>query len=708
LAVSPAARRAPGQSSILAGVPAWAWLTLIVAASAVVRALLARGIVAPFVIVDEIIWSELARGIAATGHALLRGEPDPGYSPLYPLLLSPAYAAFSNLPTAYAAVKTLNAVVMSLAAVPAFLLARRLVPERLALLAAVLAVALPSLAYTGTVMTENLFYPLFLVFVLALVLVLERPTAWRTIAVLALLALAFATRVQAVALVPAIVLAPLVLAVFARSSLRSTLATYRLLYGGMAALAGVGLVYLAVAGRSPSDLLGAYSPVGERSYDVVKALRYLWWHAAELALYVLVVPLAATIVLVGRARTLAASTQAFLAATVALTICLLPVVATFASGFSDRIEERNLFYLAPLFCIALLAWVDLGAPRPAVLATAAAVASALLVMAVPLRFLTTSAITDTLMLLPLWSLQDRVGGDWTRVLGALLAIVLAAAFLFVPRRLALALPLAVLVLWALAIRPIWFGTHGLERFSRGALFQGIRTAQRDWIDTALPEGATAAFLWTGRTDRLTVNENEFFNRSVGPVYYIDAPTPGGLPETRVRVDPRTGRVTLPDRTALHARYLLADSSFEPDGTPIAEDKGWGTKLWLVRQPLVAAVRVDGLYPNDTWSGRQVTYLRRRCSGGRVIAALSSDASLFAQPQTVVARANGSVVGRARVRPIGRTQLSVPVRPAPGTRECRVVYTVTPTAIPREVTNGQNRDPRVLGVHFERFSYVPDS
>jgi hypothetical protein len=135
--------------------------------------------------------------------------------------------------------------------------------------------------------------------------------------------------------------------------------------------------------------------------------------SAELALYVLVVPLAATIVLVARARTLDARLQAFLAATVSITVCVVPVVAVFASRFSDRIEERNMFYVAPLLCIALLAWVERGAPRPRLLAAIAAIVSALLVVAIPFdRFLTTSAITDTLMLLPFWSLQDRIGSDW--------------------------------------------------------------------------------------------------------------------------------------------------------------------------------------------------------------------------------------------------------------------------------------------------------
>ena len=73
--------------------------------------------------------------------------------------------------------------------------------------------------------------------------------------------------------------------------------------------------------------------------------------------------------------------QAFLAATVALVVCVVPVVAAFAAEFSDRIQERNMFYVAPLLCIALLAWIERGAPRPRVLAAVAAVVSAVLVTA---------------------------------------------------------------------------------------------------------------------------------------------------------------------------------------------------------------------------------------------------------------------------------------------------------------------------------------
>jgi hypothetical protein len=682
----------------LARVPTWAWLTAIVVGSAAVRAWLARDLVAPFIMVDEIIWSEIARGIADAGEPLLRDQPDPGYSVVYPLLISPAYVFFDNLVDAYAAVKTANSVLMSLAAVPAFFVARRVVKDGYALLAALLAVAAPSLAYTGTVMTENAFYPLFLVVLLVLLIVLERPTPLWVVALLALLGLAYATRVQAVALGPAILLAPLVLALFEPRGLRSAVARYRWLYGITLGAVAVALVFQLAAG----DLLGAYEPVGERNYDLGEALRYLWWHIAELSLYVLVVPLAATVVLVARARTLDERLQAFLAATASVTVCMVPVVAVFASRFSDRIEERNMFYVAPLFCIALLAWIERGAPRPRVLAAVAAIASALLVVAIPFdRFLTTSAITDTLMLLPLWSLQDRIGADWISLAALGLAAGLAAAFLFVPRRYAVALPLLVLGLWILAVRPIWWGTHGFERFSRGALFQGIRDADRDWVDNALAPGAKAAFLWTGRTDRLTVQVTEFFNRGVGPVYYVTDPTPGGLPEDRVEIDPKTGQVTLQkDGSPVRDEYLLADSSFEPDGTRLAQDKGWGVTLWRVVTPLVSASDVKGLYPNDTWSGPVVTYSRRRCKPGRLTVNLSSDDQLFFEPQSVVARSNGSVVGRVRLHGNTHVLLSVPVDPMPGTTDCRVVYTVSPTAVPG------GGDDRVLGAHFNRFVYRP--
>jgi hypothetical protein len=684
-------------------VPAWVWLGLLVLGSFVFRASLARDMVGPFIMVDELIYADLARSFADTGRLLVRDVPASGYSIVYPVLISPAYLLFDRLTDAYAAVKTMNALTMSLAAVPAYLLGRRVVAPGLALLGAVLAVSLPSLVYTGTVMTENAFYPVFLVAVLLLVLVLERPTAVRQVALLAAIGIAWATRVQAVALVPALLTAPVLLALLRREGLRATLRPFRWLY---VAVLGGGVLVLAAQlarGRSLSDLFGAYSVVGESDYEAGEVLRYFVYHVAELDLYLGIIPVAATIVLAGRARSLDRTLQAFVAGALAVTFWLVLAVAAFASVFAQRIQERNTFVVAPLFLVLLLAWVERGAVRPRLLAVGAAAVSAGLVLAIPFeRFITTSAISDTLMLLPWWNVQDHVSLEWVAELALALAAALAAAFLLVPRRVALVLPLVVLAYYLAALQPIWAGKHGLREASAGALFQGIRGVPRDWIDAALPSGAEAAVLWTGRADRFTVNQNEFFNRAVGPIYYIRQPTPGGIGETQVRVSPRDGLVRLAGGAPVRTEYVIADGSVTPDGKAVAID-ALGTTVWRLDGPLVSTTTVRGLYANDTWSGPRVTWTRRRCRGGELRVKLSSDPSLFDSPQTVTALVGGREVARTRLRPRGTATLPVAL---PDDREtCVVRFRVSPTAIPADVLEGSS-DERALGAHFNAFVYTP--
>ena len=457
----------------LSRVPARAWLAGIVVASIVFRWWYGRGMVAPFIMVDELIYSDLGRSLAA-GHGLdVRGEP---YlvSLIYPLLLAPVYALFDSLPAAYAVVKAVNAIVMSLAAVPAYLLARRVLPTGLSLLAALLAVALPSMVYTGTVMTENVFYPAFLLVAWALVRMLERPTRAAQLLVLALAGGAVLIRVQAIALLLAALTAPLLL----RRGLRSYIPLYGIAVGGAALL----VLAQVVRGGSLSSLLGAYAVVGETGYDLGQVGRFLLWHAAELDLYLGVFPLVAFALLLVRARALDPPLQALLAATGALSVWVLLVVSTFASHFaSNRIQERNVFFLAPLFLVALLAWVDRGAPRPRAAAILAAVALGALPAVIPYeRFIETGVKSDTLMLLPLWELQDRIGLDRVDEVVLLVGLIAAAAFLALPRRFVLALPVSVLLYFAIAFPAIQLARpNGLEQASIGALFQGIRAPHRD-------------------------------------------------------------------------------------------------------------------------------------------------------------------------------------------------------------------------------------
>ena len=451
-----------------------------------------------------------------------------------------------------------------------------------------------------------------------------------------------------------------------------------------------------------SDLLGAYAVVGESSYDVENALHFIVYHVAELDLYLGVIPFAVAIVLTAGARSLDRPLQVLLAVTLSLLLWCAVVVGTFASRFADRIQERNMFVVAPLFLILVLAWIERGAPRPKLTSISAAAGSALLLLAIPFeRFVTTSAVSDTLMLLPWWAVIEQ---GWTAQLGLysfLGGAAFALAFLFVPARYALVLPAIVLTYWVVALKPIWFGPYpySVKQAGAGALFQGIRGAPRDWIDGAVPAGKEVAVLYTGAADRFTVNMNEFFNRRVGQVYYTSSPTPGGVNELPVTVD-RAGVVRTADGRALSPSYLLVDGSVDPNAVAVARDRLLGMTVWKVDGPLVLAKTVKtGVNPDDTWSGPRVTWTRENCSGGSLTVSLSGDVQLFPEGNTVTA----STGQRARVLPNRLTTLRVPLVPKQG--RCSVVFDVSPTAIPSQVIPG-NTDDRVLGAHFNAFAYDP--
>ena len=688
----------------LRAVPVWVWLLAIVALSAAVRAWLARGMLGPFIMVDELIYSEMAKSFASNLHFAVRGLPARGYGAVYPALISPGYWLFDRIPAAYAAVKTINSVVMSLAAVPAYFIARRVVGQWSALLAAFLAIAVPSMVYTATVMTENAYYPLFLLAALALVALLERPTARNLVLFFGAFALAYLVRYQAIVVGAAAVTAPILLALFRPGAFRSTLWAYRWLYGVVITGGVVVVVAQTARGLPVSSLLGAYSViVSGGNYDLGNAGYYIVYHAAELDLYLGVIPVAAAVVLTARARRLDPALQVLLAASIALTVWTLAVVGTFASHFALRIQERNTFALAPLFLILLLAWVERGAIRPRLVAPLAAAASALLVLAVPLdRFVTTSAVSDTLMLLPLWAIQLHWRISWLGWLVFLGACAFALAFLLLPRRVALALPLIVLAYWLVASKPIWFGPYpyGVRQAGVGAVFQGIRGVDRDWIDRAVPAGSDVAVLWTGKSDRFTVNQNEFFNRTVGQIYYTVAPTPGGAGEIPVRIVRKSGAVVTADGSPLRPHYLLADGSVEPIAKAVARDPLLGMTVWRVNGPLVLALTtVRGIYPGDTWSGPRVTWARQHCRGGSLTVSLSGDAHLFPEGNTVTASSGQSV----KVIPNVVATLKVPVTAKHGV--CHARFDIAPTAVPSEVIPG-SADDRALGTHFNAFAYAP--
>ena len=685
-----------------ARIPDAAWLTGIVVVSVLGRLWLVHKMPGPYIFVDELIYSELAKSLVDTGSFAIRGVPVHGYSILYPALIAPAYWLFDALPNAYAAAKATNAIAMSLAAVPAWLLARRVMGRLLALLAAVIAIAVPSMAYTATIVTENLFYPVALLFVWALVLVLERPSLRRTALLGVVLVAAVATRSQALGFVAAAVLAPCLLALLRWDA--RVLRPFLPLVGGAVGLVVVVLAGQLLRGGSISDLLGAYSVVGEGGYDVGQVLRFWLWHVEVVTLYVCVIPVVALVVLLFQARRLAPALQAHLAATLAIVATSTLVVAAFASRFaSDRVQDRYLFFLAPLLAIVLLAWVELGAPRPVFALGVGAVLAVGLVTAFPYhRFVGEPARSDTFSLIPLWTVNRYLVGDSYRLTVLVCALVFLALVVFVPARRAVAVPLALLALFVVLSQPVWAGPHGVLRAGEGALFTGVRGVDRDWIDQHVHGDGSVAVLWTGRADRFTVNQNEFFNRALGDVYYTVAPTPGGIGETQVTADPASGTFRTATGATIDARYALLDGSISPDGDIVASNSSLGINLWRLTGPLSSTTTLEGVYPNDTWSGPHVRWARRHCHGGELEVGLRTDPNLVGDELTdVLATVGGRPAARISVPADRSVALRVPLSTVDGS--CVVDFRVTPTRIPANRIEGST-DIRRLGSHFDSFVY----
>jgi hypothetical protein len=691
---------APGRArerawTIARSIPVWGWLVGLVVLSTAIRYVFTRQAVAPWIMVDELIYSELAKSFAASGDFLVRGEHTGWYGYVYPVLISPAWAAFKSVPDAYAAAKGINALVMSLAAVPAYFLARRVLGTWWSLAAAALAVAIPSMVYTGTLMTENAFYPIFLATMIALVAWLDRPTVVNTLALIGLFVVAFLTRQQAIALGPAFLTAPLLMLNW-REALRRYLPVYLL-----AAVVGLLVVVVQSArGRSVFGILGAYQAASTSHYSAGSVTKWFLYHMSELDLSVGVLPFAALLVLAFGLRGLARPQKVFVAASVAVTFWLVLEVAIFASEQSFRVEERNMFYVAPLFLIALLVWIERGLPRGTVWATAAIILAAALPGALPYSSLIgLNAISDTIALLPLgWLVEQGLGLDDVGVVVVFVCAALGLLFLFVPRRYALVLPALVLVYFAVSQAAIQ-SKHEFQ--SLESLFGGIVNPHRDWIDRAVGSNAKVAVVWTGHTDKFTVWENEFFNRSVGPVYATGPSLPGDLPETKVTIDRLSGDLRTPSGKSIHAQYALTDSSLAVEGTIVARDKLKGMDLYRLNGPLRQVARITGLYA-DAWSGRSVTYSRVDCSGGSVEVTLQGDPNLFPQPNVVEAFEGGSPVASVTVPVAGTAQFRVPLRAV--AHRCVVRFAVRHTAVPALVQGPPSTDTRVLGTHFTNFVY----
>lgn len=305
---------------------------------------------------DEYIYTELARALAH-GHLQVRDHAAHFPSLLEPLLAAPLWRFFSPT-TAYHLVQVENAIAASAAAIPVYLLARRLdLPRSIAYLCSLYALVVPTLVLTSLTITDFVAYPLVIASLAAGVSALSGGGRKAQSAFLIFACLASFARIQYFVLVPAYLAASILL--HRRRFLREHKVV---LLAALPSAAG-----LVVA------LKGFYSGIG----SIPIGLSVFTWFLLQLFLLALVsgvviVPGAVAGLLASRTK--AEKAFAYLASSFGIAVIAEASVYAASSG---RFKERYLFTLTPLLGVAFGVYLTRRRPlRLLVVLLAAALAAA--------------------------------------------------------------------------------------------------------------------------------------------------------------------------------------------------------------------------------------------------------------------------------------------------------------------------------------------
>jgi hypothetical protein len=491
-------------------------LALLVGTSTLVRFVLSLAHPTPLFFADEYIYSTLAHELATTGRPTIRGEAASFPALLQPILTAPFWL-FDNAGVALRLTQGLNALAMSLAAVPAYLLARKVsLGSGLALAVAVLTVLVPDLFYVAYILAEPIAYPLVIGAVYAAVCALSRPTRSNQLAFVLLAGLASFARIQFVVLP----LAFLGAALLARTGFRRLRLTL-----GLFVLAAVPV---AVKG------LGYYSGVGEFSLDPSQIVRWFGVDAMLLAYAAgwLVIPGA----LVALATPRGTAERAFAGFTVVLAFALFVEAALYATNQDDaggRFQERYLFTLVPLIVIAFgLSLRREGRTRLVIAALGA------LLVAVSARFPLSGwtdrhGRQDSPFLMGVYKLEEAIGYANGSLLVAVVVAALAAGAVAIAFRPSLAVGglAAVALCLALVAGSAWSLDKRSAQNARATYFP----ADARWVDHA-NLGDVTIVNTPGSRRELTL-EQMFWNRSIKRLARLER---AGLPDVFAAPELRVG------------------------------------------------------------------------------------------------------------------------------------------------------------------------
>jgi hypothetical protein len=388
--------------------------------------------------------------------------------------------------------------------------------------------------------------------------------------------------------------------------LLARLAPYRLLLGGIGLAVVAYVAYVSLRGTGLSGGLGAYSATTSADYSAREAARWVVFHLGDLAFATAFLPamafLLVTFTCLRHRGTVGPRARIFVAVALPAVLLLSVQVGLFASSFSLRVEERNLFHVMPLLLLGLVVWLDAGLPRPLRATAVAAAIPPALVLALPFgELLNSGLVNDTFGLVPLLRVAGRVAGGVNDAvilvgLGGILAVVVfAGARRAIAAVLAPALVLAFLVA---SSRDVFAQVKAAQFGYRYAPSVG---ADANWIDRAVGPSADVAYLATPNPDpgqaTLILWQTDFFNRSVRRAYLFAAPA--------FQLDPATGRVvTAPDLPPVTERFVVASKDIGLAGRMLVDRHP--VALYEVTQPLAAAHTVEGVFP-DGWTGPAAAY-----------------------------------------------------------------------------------------------------
>ena len=573
-------------------------VALLVTASAAVRFAAARGFEPGWIAPDEAIYSLLGRSLWESGDATVLGSG--GYHALvYPALVGLPLTV-ADLDTGLTIVQALQAIAVSATAAVAYLWGRRPLGEAWAVVAAALVVALPGLAYVGLLMPESIRYLVVTVALAALAASLERPSLRRQGLAGAAIALAVLTHLQALALVPAVLVAVGLTCAFERR-----LEPARRLAPLLGGLLAVPLVVLAAAAVRGGwrDAFGAYS-AALGGYDLGAVAADVAWHAGGLFLVVAGIPLLALVLMLGeclRRAELEPAATALVATATAWTLCLLLEMGIFASRWVGHIAERGLLSAAPPLFLVFGLWLARGLPRPRGWTQAAALAVAAPAVLLPVtRLAVQEAALDAFAWVPLWRLAEATSAATLETVFPACAALLVVAAVVVPRRARWALPaLVAAVLVTLSV----FSSREVARLTQLDREWVFGTAEPRWVDAATNSGVTylhgsqyAAGAW----------KHLFWNRRIEQV--VTLPDTARLPPLEpATVSPRfDGLLLRTDGNRPTAQGVVAPAELELAGQPVAAASPStdlnGLLLWEAETPLRVVTHKDGFQPNGDIDG----------------------------------------------------------------------------------------------------------